>query len=79
MKDEEKDMKGDVITLREVDMVISGSSLLIEGGKGYSKRGDTSNGVPTIDEGECSDRFARLRRGLSDMGCSGIWPTSESD
>ena len=78
VKDGEKVMNGEVIALKALNTVISGSSLLAEGGKGYSKRGETSNGVPTIDEGECSDKFARLSRGLSDMGCSGTLSANES-
>lgn len=34
-------------------------------GKGYSKRGERSKGVPTIaEEGECSESAPRERRGL---------------
>jgi hypothetical protein len=42
----------------------SGLSFESESGKGYSKRGDESKGVPRMEEGECRDKSARLRRGL---------------
>ena len=45
----------------------SGSATVDDGGKGYSKRGEASKGVPTMEEGECSERSDRLKRGLSTL------------
>lgn len=59
--------KGDVIGLREVGRA-SGSALELEGGKGYSKRGETSNGVPRIEDGECRERSDKSKRGLREVG-----------
>lgn len=66
LNDGGKVMNEEFMMLKAGRAVISGSTLL-PGGKGYSKRGETSNGVPTIGVGECSDKLARLSRGLSDM------------
>jgi len=70
--------KGDVMRLNE-DMGMSGSALEPEGGKGYSKRGETSNGVPRIDDGECRDKSDKSRRGLSDIGLDETCSASKSD
>ena len=67
MKEAGKGMKGEVMTPKVGDAVTSDSPLQPGGGKGYSKRGETSNGVPTIEEGECSDKLARLSRGFKVM------------
>lgn len=50
---------------------VSSGSAGPAGGKGYSKRGgERSKGVPTMDEGECRLRFARLRWGFSPGVCA---------
>jgi hypothetical protein len=48
---------------------MSASSLVPDMGKGYSKRGDESKGVPRMEDGECRERFERLRRGFR----VGLW------
>lgn len=42
-------------------------------GNGYSKRGEASKGVPTMDDGEWSWRSARLNRGLFDLASLAVW------
>lgn len=61
-------MKEDVTEKNmECGRVSSGSLMPLEQGKGYSKRGEeTSKGVPRMEEGECSERLLRLRRGFSE-------------
>ena len=57
-----------------IDEIGSGSEM----GKGYSKRGEEmSNGVPKIEDGECRAISLRLRRGCSELTCSGrlSWET----
>ena len=66
-----------MIALKLGTMGKSGS-LGLPGGKGYSKRGETSNGVPTMEDGECSERLVRLSRGFSAMGCVATFSARES-
>lgn len=53
-------------------------SLAPVGGKGYSKRGETSNGVPRMEDGECRLKSARLRRGFRDLEWAATLSARES-
>lgn len=65
LKDGGKELKWEAkeCMLGGIDM--SESMLEEDKGNGYSKRGETSNGVPRIDDGECRDRLDKLRRGFN--------------